>query len=304
MSNFDWSDLDARLLRLLTTVVETGSITGAAERLGVTQSAVSHLLQKLRNIVGDELFVKSGRGIRPTPRAEALAARAQNILRDLQDFAAPETFDPVRWRGVLTIAANDFQREILLPALALRLRSATPDLVLRVIPSNVPTADMLREDHCQLILSPRPPEGSDIVQKKLFEDRYRVFFDPKRRRAPEGRAEYLAADHATVVYEPRRAIDLDDHFARRGIKRRIVLMAPGFSALPSFIRGTDILATAPGLFRLAAMTDLASAPAPAPCPRLPIYMIWSRRRQDDPAHVWLRGEVEACARKLPRSAAP
>ena len=93
MSDFDWSDLDARLLRLLTTVVETGSITGAAERLGVTQSAVSHLLQKLRNIVGDELFVKSGRGIRPTPRAEALAARAQNILRDLQDFAAPE------WNG-------------------------------------------------------------------------------------------------------------------------------------------------------------------------------------------------------------
>lgn len=160
MSGFDWFDLDVRLLRLLTTVVDTGSITGAAYRLGVTQSAVSHLLQKLRMIVGDELFVKSGRGIRPTPRAQTLAARARDILRDLEDFAAPESFDPARWRGVLTIAANDFQREILLPPLALRLRAKAPDLALRVIPSNVPAADMLREDLCQLILSPRRPRAS------------------------------------------------------------------------------------------------------------------------------------------------
>ena len=73
MSKFDWSDLDARLLQLLVAVVEVGSITGAAQRLGVTQSAVSHLLDKLRAITGDPLFVKSGRGIVATARAEALA---------------------------------------------------------------------------------------------------------------------------------------------------------------------------------------------------------------------------------------
>lgn len=300
MSNFDWFDLDARLLRLLVAVIEAGSITAAAARLDVTQSAVSHLLGKLRAIVGDELFVKSGRGIRPTPRAELLAARARELLRALEDFAAPETFDPARWSGCVTIAANDFQRETLLPALAARLRTAAPDLALRLIPSNVPSAEMLRDEVCQLILSPRPPDGSDIVQKKLFEDRYRVFYDPTRRAAPESRAAYLAADHATVVYEPRRAIELDDYFARRGLNRRIMLMAPGFAALPSFIRGTDLIATAPGLLRLGPMRDLASAAVPLACPGLPIYMIWSRRRQDDPAHVWLRAEVEACARRLPR----
>jgi DNA-binding transcriptional LysR family regulator len=87
MSKFDWSDLDARLLQLLVAVVEVGSITGAAQRLGVTQSAVSHLLDKLRAITGDPLFVKSGRGIVATARAEALAAQARELLGALERFA-------------------------------------------------------------------------------------------------------------------------------------------------------------------------------------------------------------------------
>ena len=68
---------------------------------------------------------------------------------------------------------------------------------------------MLRSDDCQLVISPRPPEGSDILQKRLFEDHYRVFYDASVRDAPRNETEYLAADHATVVYEPRRSLDLD-----------------------------------------------------------------------------------------------
>jgi DNA-binding transcriptional LysR family regulator len=117
MSKFDWSDLDVHLLKLLVAVVEVGSITGAAQRLGVTQSAVSHLLDKLRAITGDPLFVKSGRGIVATARAEALAAQARELLGALERFARSGEFDPARWHATFTIAANDFQRDLLLPAL-------------------------------------------------------------------------------------------------------------------------------------------------------------------------------------------
>ena len=98
MRKFDWSDLDARLLQLLVAVVEAGSITGAAQRLGVTQSAVSHLLDKLRGITGDPLFVKSGRGIVATARAEALGAQARELLGALERFARSGEFDPARWK--------------------------------------------------------------------------------------------------------------------------------------------------------------------------------------------------------------
>ena len=100
-----------------------GSITAAAQRLGVTQSAVSHLLNKLRAITGDALFVKSGRGIVATARAEARPAQARDLLRDLERFARSGGFDPARWQTTVTIAANDFQRDLLLPALAERLRA-------------------------------------------------------------------------------------------------------------------------------------------------------------------------------------
>jgi DNA-binding transcriptional LysR family regulator len=296
MSDFDWSDLDARLLRLLVAIVEAGSITGAAHRLGVTQSAASHLLGRLRAIVGDVLFVKSGRGIIATARAEALAAKARDLLRELERFAASVEFDPAGWRTTFTIAANDFQRDALLPALVGRLRKRAPGVALRIIPSNVPTSDMLRDERCQLVVSPRPPEGAEILQKRLFEDRYRVFYDPAERDAPRSLAEYLAADHVTVVYEPRRSLDLDQHLAAKGIARRFVVTVPGFAGVPAFLRGSDLIATAPGLLRFGLFHGLASAPPPVPCPSLPMFMIWSRRNHDDPAHRFIRAELEAVAK--------
>jgi len=293
MSKFDYSDLDGHLLQLLVTVMEAGSVTGAAQRLGVTQSGVSHLLEKLRAITGDPLFVKSGRGIVPTARAEELAGQARALLRQMQHFAHSGEFDPARWQTTFTIAANDFQRDLLLPALAARLREAAPGVALRIIPSTIPRLEMLRNDDCQLVISPRPPDGADIVQKRLFEDEYRVFYDPAVRQAPASAAEYLAADHATVVYEPRRSLDLDQLLASQGLQRRFAVMVPSFSALPAFVRGTALLTTVPGLLARQTFTGLASCAPPVACPTMPMYMIWHARYQQDVAHRWLRTQLEA-----------
>ena len=293
MSKFDWSDLDARLLQLLVAVVEAGSITGAAQRLGVTQSAVSHLLDKLRGITGDPLFVKSGRGIVATARAEAMAVQARELLQQLQQFAHSAGFDPARWKASITIAANDFQRDLLLPALALRLRALAPLAQLRVIPSAVPRLETLRSDACQMVISPRPPDGTDILQKRLFETEHRVFFDATQRSAPQTKAEYLASDHATVVYDDNRGLDIDQQLQSRGLARRFVVKVPGFSALPAFVRGTTLLVTAPQLLAHTSLAGLASAPVPVPCPNMPMFLIWHVRYQQDPAHRWLREQLEA-----------
>lgn len=296
MRKIDWSALDANLLRLLVAVLDSGSITAAAQSLGVTQSAVSHLLNKLRAITGDALFVKSGRGIVATARAEALGVQARDLLRELERFARSGGFDPARWQTTFTIAANDFQRDLLLPGLAERLRARAPGVVLRIVPSGVPLIETLRADAYQLIISPRPPDGTDVLQKRLFVDRYRGFFDASVRDAPRNRAEYLAAEHATVLYEPRRSIDLDQHLAADGFERRITVTVPGFSALPAFIRGTALIATAPGLLARRTMTGLSQFRPPVPCPELSMYMIWHARYQRDPAHCWLRDQLQACVR--------
>ena len=297
MSKFDHLSLDGNLLQLLLAVLETGSVTGAAARLGVTQSAVSHLLDKLRQITGDPLFVKSGRGIVATERAEALASQARELLSGLQRFAQSGPFVPGQWETTFTIAANDFQRDLVLPPLMQRLREQAPGVALRVIPSDIPSLDMLRNEHCQLVISPRPPDGSDVLQKRLYQDDYRVFYDPRQRDAPSTLAQYLAAEHVTVLYTPHRALDLDHWLESRGVQRRFKVLVPGFAGLPPFVQGTSLLATAPGLLHTHLLRGLAHAAVPVACPRVSMYMVWHLRHQHSAAHHWLRAQLEEVARE-------
>lgn len=289
----DHLDLNGRLLQLLVAVVEEGSITRAAERLGVSQSAVSHLLDRLRLIVGDPICVKSGRGIVATARARALAEDARTLLEQMRGFAQAEAFDPAELERMITIAANDLQRDLLLPALLRRLAGRAPGLSLRVIPSGVPGLEMLRDEHCQLVISPRPPEAADVMQKRLFEDGYRVFYDAAARPAPRDEADYLAAEHLTVLYEPWRRLDIDQVLEAAGLHRRFRVQVPGFAGIPAFLRGSRLLATLPGLLAAGLLRGFASCPVPVACPPLPMYMIWHQRYQHDPVHRWLRGELEA-----------
>ncbi len=287
--------LDGKLLQLLLAVTETGSITAAAQRLGVTQSAVSHLLDKLRAITGDALFVKSGRGIVATAHASQLLAPARELLAGMERFAAAAQFKPEHWQATFTIAANDFQRDLLLPPLLHLLRQQAPQLALRVVPSNIPSLELLRQENCQLVISPRPPEGADVMQKRLLQDHPQVFFDASQRDAPTDLADYLASEHITVVYQPQRALDLDQWLLAQGLQRRFRVMVPGFAALPAFMRGSPLLTTAPSLLGRHLLKDFASVAPPLPCPALSMYMIWHRRYQDDSAHRWLRNLLSQLA---------
>ena len=296
MSAFDHSDLDGKLLQSLLAVIEEQSVTRAAQRLGVTQSAVSHLLDKLRAIVGDPLFVRSGRGIVATARAEALAVHARRLLDDMRRFTTAAAFDPASLSACITLAGNDLQRDVLFPPLLARLRAQAPGLTMRVIPSGAPRAELLRDADCDLIVTPRPPDAADLMQKRLFEDRYCVYFDAAQREAPLTLDAYLAAGHATVLHEPRRELDIDRHLAEQGVQRRFVVRVPGFAGIGPFLRGTDLLATLPCLLQRNALQGFAVAAVPTPCPPMPMYMVWHLRHQEDPLHLWLRNELEAVAR--------
>lgn len=298
MNRIDPLDLDGHLLTLLVTVHEEGSITRAAERLEVTQSAVSHGLERLRTLLGDPLFVKSGRGIVATARADALAAQARTLLEGLRRFTAHEGFDPAKLRQTIVVAANELQRDLLLPPLLRRLRHEAPGVVLRVVPSNAPTPESARSGEHALLLTPRPPDAGDLLHKRLFETGWRVFYDPACRAAPRDLAEYLRAEHATVVYESRRRLQVDEALAAQGLRRRIVVEVAGFSGIAPFLFGSDRLATMPAPLRGGALRGLADAPVPVATPPLPVFMVWHQRQHDEPMHRWLRAAVEDVARRV------
>ena len=300
MKNFDHLDLDGHLLQLLTLVVEHGSVTRAAEVLGVTQSSVSHQIKRLRVITGDPLFVKSGRGIVATARAQGLALEAQNLLTHMQAFVHLGQFEPARLKDTFTIAANDLQRDLLLPPFLTRLHQEAPNVSLRVVASDIPSVDMLRAQDCQLVISPRPPDATDIVHRRLFTDRYRVFYDPKQRAAPRSRKAYETAQHVTVVYQPKRALDIDDWLLAQGVSRQFAVTLGGFGGIASFVKHTPRLATLPGLLRKGLLHGLADAPVPVGTPEMPMYAIWHARHQHDPVHQWLRQCLDAVVQQVLR----
>jgi DNA-binding transcriptional LysR family regulator len=297
MNKIDHLALDGHALALFLAVLEEGSVTGAARRLGLTQSAVSHGLQKLRRIVGDPLFAKSGRGIIATAHAQALSAKARALIDEMRTFAGGATFDPAAAQLSLTIGANDFQRDLLLPSFFRRVAANVRSLHLRVIPSQSPSPAMLRENRCDLLITPLPPSGIDIVQKRLLQDHYVCYYDAKARSAPATSAAYLAARHVTVVYTDNERLDFDRRLGASGFQRDIAISVPSFSGVPSFLRGSNMLASMPSLLAGGLMRDFATVPIPLPSPtrslaRLPMFMVWHQRYQKDPAHVWLREELE------------
>ncbi|MBX2832670.1 MAG: LysR family transcriptional regulator [Rhodospirillales bacterium] len=297
MSNFDHLELDGHALRLFLAVLEEGSVTAAAERLGITQSAVSHNLNKLRRIMHDPLFTKSGRGIVATAHAQSLAQQARFLLDQIQAFASGADFDPQNADMTLTIAANDLQRDLLLPGLFSRLEEQLGSIRMSIVPSLLPNPALLRENHCDLLISPRPPEGIDIVQKHLLTDHYVVFHDPQMRDAPKTIDEYLAARHITVRYGNNRTLEFDQILEDQGIDRNIVLRVPNFTAIAEFLRGSQMIATLPSLLQNHALRDFAQTAVPVTSLKpgtidLPIYMCWHQRYQHDPSHQWLREQLE------------
>jgi len=223
MKKIDHLALDGRALELFLAVLEEGSVTAAATRLGLTQSAVSHALNKLRRIAGDPLFAKSGRGIVATAHAQTLAAKARALIDEMRNFAGGVTFEPASAQLSLTIAANDFQRDLLLPRFFDHVSARVKSLNLRVIPSQSPSPAMLRENRCDLMITPLPPSGIDIVQKRLLSDHYVCYYDAKARAAPAGRNAYLAARHVTVVCTDNERLDFDRRLAANGFQREIAI---------------------------------------------------------------------------------
>lgn len=257
------------------------------------------MLARLRQIVGDPLFVKAGRGVVATARAVELAGRARTLIEGMRAFAGSDAFDPASFDGEFVIAANDLQRDLLLPPLLGRLRASAPRLRLRVIPSHVPTADLLREERCHLIVTPRPPPAGDILQRRLFEDRHVCFYDASMRSAPTTLHDYLTAEHLTVVYETRGPLDIDRELAERGVHRHFAAVLPNFSGVPPFLRGSRYLATLPSLLGAELLRGFAQAEPPLTCPVLPMYLVWHQRDHRDPAQRWLREQVHVVARAIP-----
>ncbi|WP_171211274.1 MULTISPECIES: LysR family transcriptional regulator [unclassified Ruegeria] len=298
MSKIDFTDLDGKVLRVFLTILEENSVSKAADRMGVTQSAISHTLAKLRQVLGDPLFVRSGQGLIPTERALSLKEPVQGVLDGLRALTDDRPFDPLSEELHVQIATNDMPRELIFPKLLRLVRSEGIRLRLGFIPSGVPDPDLLRSDRCQLMLSPLPPDGPDIFQKRVLSSPLMIYYDGTRRQPPTDWKTYCETEHVEVRFTDGRS----SRAVMRGVDQNQIRPAtvtlPHFNAIPSFVKGSDLISTDTALMRHGPLAALDCAPLPFHCEPVSIYMVWHQRFANDPAHRWLRGRIENIAATL------
>ena len=298
MSKFNYLDVDGRLLRMFLMVYEEGSVTKAAARLDVTQSAVSHGLEKLREIVADPLFVRAGRGITATHFAEEMVEDVRTLLRELRSLSEQKGFELEAVTGQFTIAANDIFWSLLLADIFHEMENITPNLDLRIIQVGVEGGALLRDEQCDLVITPVIPEGSEFKQQKIFADEFVCFYDASVTTAPKTLDDYLSRRHARIVFGAVDINPIDQILALQGKHRRVTLQVPNFAGLPELMKGTDVIAILPETLKSTFMRDFSRVPSPIAVEPLSIYQVWHQRDDDRPLHRWMRQLIQQTARKI------
>ena len=293
------SDVDLNLLTSLDALLREASVTRAAARLGVTQSAMSRALGRLRALFDDPLLVRQGDEMLPTTLSIQLKAQVRQALESVEALLASRTaFVPETSDSRFVVLASDYAQAVVLPRLVEHLRVVAPSITMVVRAVRDPEGALL-EREAALMIGPARQSSDGLHRRRLFTDRLVCV---ARRAHPLMDAAftlhgYLGARHILVSPRGFPGSIVGDHLRAEGHERQVVLEVPHFLSALQLVSSSDLLLTVPErLAREAAPTfDLAVAPLPFPTPPIDFVLLWHSRHQEDQAHAWLRAQIVAAA---------
>lgn len=303
MNVFDLTQLrrlDLTLLLVFEEAMASGKLSAVAKRLGLTQSAISHSLKRLREIFGDELFVRTPRGIVPTQRALALRAPLAEAVSLISGVVQTPRFDPAHDERVFRIAAPDSQTALFAPMLAKLGTTGARFLFLPLIRHEAILA--LGRAEIDLALGYHWDRSGGSVSVVLYEEDYVVVARRDHPILAEGMTidSYLAYPHVLTAPGGTMTGIVDEALATTGRKRMVSVAVPYFLGALAIVAASDLLATVPrriAVSQAEALRLVISEPPLALRP-FPVNMTWSKRTTLDPALCWLRGRIETAASSL------
>lgn len=288
---------DLNLLVTLDVLLEEGSVAGAARRLGLSPSAMSRALARLRETTGDPLLVRAGRGLVPTPRAMELRARVGGLVQEaeavLRPAAAPDLRRLVR---TFTLRTSEGFVENFGPELIARVGDEAPRVRLRFVPKPDKDAAPLRAGSVDLETGVvEPTTGPELRAQALFRDRLVgvVRAGHPLAEAPVTRPGYLAARHISVSRSGLDQWPIDEALGALGLEREVVTVVGGFATAVGLARGSDLVASVPERHTANLREGMHCFPLPVETPEFTVSLLWHPRLDADPAHRWLRGVVRA-----------
>jgi len=291
---------DLNLLKALVAIYEERQITAAADRLGITQPGLSHVLSRLRAIFADELFVRGRGGMVPTVLAEDLYARIRPGLRELQEnLIATGPFRPETLERTFVLGMNDYGATIILPELIRRIAAAAPGVRLKTRHYAHGTQfDDLRSGAIDLSISVAGDRPGWANSGILFREDARVVADTANPLIRDRLTLkiYCACPHVIMAPDGAERNWIDDHLADMGLIRIVQHIVPHFLAVPSILRDSTMISTLPGRIadRLGKDDGLRTYPLPFKAAPHQIVQLWPKRVDRDPTHKWLRQQVLGC----------
>lgn len=284
--------LDLNLLSALDALLEEGSVAGAADRLHVTAPAMSRSLGRIRRTTGDQILVRTGRTMTPTPYAIAVREQVHELLQQVRGVLAPSReLDLATLERTFTLRWHDSLVALAGPALLTAVREQAPGVRLRFIAESSIDTPGLRRGEVDLEVNASRPATPDIHAEKVAETPHVIVVrrgHPLTRGKTVTAERYAAAEHITVSRRGKLDNTLDEALAQLGLTRRVVAAVPNEAAAFAFVRDTDLLVVAPEATARPAAADLALLPLPLDLPPAPVYVSWHQRYDTDPAHTWLR----------------
>ena len=301
--------VDLNLLVALDVLLTERNVSRAAARLGMTQSALSHALKRLRVVFGDALLRRGPRGMEPTERALSLHEPVKAVLAEIHSLVSTRiVFNPATTRRTFKLSMSDAMSVEALPQVVRELRRIAPDIDLRVTTCGPREAcARVLEDEVELAIGVFPHVPSGISRGELYRDVLVCVADKNNPRLKGGRMDeqsYIESPHVTVAPNLDSGVQLDEIFEAMGFARRVVATVPHYTALPGLVGGTDLVAHTRrrlvGIIRTAANLIVFPIPAPFRVPELCFEQIWHPRYERDAGHEWLRNLISAVVRKRHR----
>ena len=312
MAHVNLRTLDLNLLKVFDAVMSERSLTRAAHHLALTQPAVSNAVRRLREALGDELLVRQGRSLEPTPRAQELWPAVRDALQRLQTALTPSVFEPAKASTSFVLTMADATAAELMPPMVALITEQAPDVSLRVVP--LTTRDprrMLDEGHADLAIGNFPAVMADLTARaqageavsflhhRLFHGDYVCVMrrDHPLAKGPLTVNRFCAARHMLVSFSGRAFGFIDEALESLGRTRRVVLTVNQFFTAGKVVAQSDLLTVLPRHFvNVTGYADqLVTRELPFPAPTIQVDALWHQRQDGSSAHAWLRAQVASLA---------
>ena len=291
------NNLDLNLLVIFDAVLAEGNVSRAALRLNMAQPTVSNAINRLRKLTGDPLFVRTGRGMEPTPYAEKIAQPIRTAIAMIRtSLQAPRLFDPASSTRSFTLYLTDLGESYFLPRLLSFLRTEAPNVKIMTLPMpDTNPQSALESGEIDLAIGNLGNFKAGFYQQRLFREHYICIVGPKfpLTKTKMSLKQFSQASHAVVLPAGTSHKTVEEALLKLGLQERIMLRVQNFLALPAIVERSDLIAIVPHSVaaQLASDRVLRLVKLPIRLPEFDVKQIWHERFHSDSGNQWLRSQV-------------